>query len=630
MFGFNGSTIQGFVRDPEVLKTLIEEHKYNVSDSLQVEPTEADRLMKMGKGPATEKIAPTVTDQKLLTKLSRDNRKGVRSAVLKNPNLTQEQISEVARRSFKHDKDYSVVAKAAKLLTPENLLSLVKDEVQVGSYFVRRAGHSTMTLSHLPFEEVYGSSAHFRGAVYLELLKPLREGGVDYLKQLHDAGIEDYAVHRDRIGMWYEKGMTAWMVPEMKPELAYVWLANILSRDLPLSADDIRAARPVIESVTEEIQIGSYRNTLTAKHDPEVYRNLMDMGGVWVQFVRQSVHAPADLCAQFAEEMPDDAITNYPIPEVPVEVCTWDVSPEALESLNDAETPWIGFEEANVLVDRLLQMALRDGLSNLKRGVRQLNKHIKTTHQVRQIVFAVHPNERHKLSYKAIFLARGRSSYDPQGQTAALTKWAAGEFVDQPSVEKVTNMVAWTVALGFPLNTTTRPIADANRVSLFLGKPLQLLEEVQQTDPKVSYLVAQHYFGNDVSAWQMVADLDKDWDGSLIDLLETVCATCGLDLPTEVVDLADLEETSASDDSLESDDVSDESESNVHSPEVEELEEVPDTTEEVEVEEDKADESEVSDEPVETSEESGSPESETSAGEIIPLELTAPVQFSLF
>ena len=152
MFGFNGSTIQGVVRDPEVLKTLIEEHKYNVSDSLQVEPTEADRLMKMGKGPATEKIAPTVTDQKLLTKLSRDNRKGVRSAVLKNPNLTQEQISEVARRSFKHDKDYSVVAKAAKLLTPENLLSLVKDEVQVGSYFVRRAGHSTMTLSHLPFE----------------------------------------------------------------------------------------------------------------------------------------------------------------------------------------------------------------------------------------------------------------------------------------------------------------------------------------------------------------------------------------------------------------------------------------------------------------------------------------------
>lgn len=633
MYGYRSTKLQKFVKDPEVLATLIEAHKYKVGRGVELEPAEAERLIKVGKKDVAEGLAPVVTDPKLLTKLSRDNRKGVRTSLLKNPNLTTEQIVEVIRRSLKHDKDYEVVAPAAALLEVETLLNVLKEVTRTSIHYTRRT-NARFEVSGLEGLGSYRATTGLNEVRNI-LFAPLREGGIEYLRKLHAAGIEDYfrTTPRGEKFKWFDKGMLTWMAPEMRPELVDIWFETLLSSDISLTADDVRAAKNVISSLPQR-NLAKQAVSLHAKHEPEVYRLLMEMGGQWEQFVRMSRYAPDDLRTKFAAKIDDDEVLSYPAADVPRTAMAWDISPESHDELNDADINWLAPEIVNVLAERMLQIALSQSQVRTRRGTGRGSGMQAIEVKMTELVWSVHPDARKSLSFTALVLSafNDTNRYGSGHRWVSVFRaWASGEFEDKPSAEKVANALAWATALERSFSHPIRGIAEADRVSLFLGKPLTYMETLGINDSRVTYLVAQHYFGDDATAWQMAVDLEQDWDDGIIALAETVCATVGRDLPTEVVDLADKQDEA--EEPQEATDSSDELEEDAATlaeepAEVSEAEEPEESTTEVAPDAEPTPPASTTQEGSAPAEEEDTLESESE--DLIPLELTTAVQYNLF
>lgn len=124
--------LQQYIDNPDVLSAVIRSLDYTMvsRSELKVEPAQAADIIKQGKSPAAEAIAPVATDPKLVTRLANDARKGVRMAALKNPHLTQDDLEKLLKRSMK-DADHAVALPAAKRLESPRVLKIVSEHTDV-------------------------------------------------------------------------------------------------------------------------------------------------------------------------------------------------------------------------------------------------------------------------------------------------------------------------------------------------------------------------------------------------------------------------------------------------------------------------------------------------------------------
>lgn len=259
---------------------------------------------------------------------------------------------------------------------------------------------------------------------------------------------------------------------------------------------------------------------------------------------------------------------------------------------------------------------------------------------ITQFVRSVHPDRRKALSPEALTLTCLYNGRPGRNLGAApIRDWALGLQDDKPSSESVGSILTLAQKMDeltrSHVGTTTSvltQVAAARRVSYLLGEPLKVAGAAAMNVSEVVYLVFQHYFGNDPEAWVVALDLATNWEDSLEELALTAAAACGLDIPEEVIDLADLEAAAEDESAVDST----EEEPASEQPEEAETSADEESDPVEEPQEDSSDEEPAAEESAEDTEEGDATEDETSDEEvsdeedIVPLDITTPVAFTLF
>ena len=623
--------IQKYIQDPEVLAAVITAQEYHVAPELSVQPERTADIIKQGKSPAAESIAPVVTDSKLLTKLARDQRKGVRRQVIKNPLITQDDLELTLRRSLKNDADTEVAAPTVKLMDSDRALPILAEYST--TLYTHKFG-TTVAYSGLDLPRTYG----YGGCdVMPELCRRIPIEGVDYLKALHEAGIEDYIfrVRRyDTHDNWYTPGMLTWMAPEMRDELVPLFLAELVSGHAEVSIEDVHTVREVIErtenlTATDDVQ--SRSANVSPKLDDETLRAIYDLGPVWQKMLRRAPRLPEDLQEKFVLDLPFDELSSYAPQTPPAEFTDWkpEADPDSSESLPEYFN-WQAPGVVNIIADRWYDQMNAEA----DQAAGELGPYRWANTGLLQLVTSVHPARRRALSPQALLLAawQGSSRYLSHGISLGYTPlkdWLAGNLDDKPSAEKIAELAGFTRKVQGPsgVRNLMEAIATTRRVSYLLGDTLEAGEVGADAPPAVTYLVFQHYLGNDPEAWTVALDLAHDWSDGLEELAITASAATGLDIPEEVVDLPDLEaaEEAAQEDVSEEEPEAADNQDVDPAPEVEEpLENVEESSEPTEDHEDP------SEEESEGSEEGDDDTEEEPEDGFESLDITKPVMYTLF
>lgn len=619
-FGLRG--IQRHITDPSVLSAAIHADSFSVNTGVTVQPDQAEQIIKQGKSPAAEALAPVVTDEKLLMKLARDARKGVRLAVLGNPLLTQEHLDHIMVRSLKKDSDYEVSAPASRKMDPEHLLSVLKD------YTGCKSNHSDGQIIYydglMSSGSSYGSGTNSLAEIVYSVCSHLKEGGVEYLRRLHEIGFQDYVFHTTKsvsghYDRWYEPGMLSWMVPEMKKDLVPLLLDGLLREFNVVNLEDIKAVASVLNDtsvLSHEREIRYVRIQMSPKIDDETLRAIYDLGPYWRRLLQAAPRLPEDLQLKFVSELPTEQLETYRAELPPKAFHSWkvadDVHVEDYPELEDYN--WQSPDVVNIIGDRWTERFLQRALSGAQANAADSRS---VGQRLVELTTAVHPDERHRLSPKVLFLQSvAMPSYRHGGLVSQfgdipLRDWLQGLLSDQPTNEKVADLVRLAASMG-NVASLIETVASFRRVSLLLGEPLKVAGADALRSPAAAYLVFQHYLGNDPEAWTVALDLSNDWDEGLEDLATTTCAAVGAEFPTEIVDLADLEAEQEGTEDIESED-------EVEEP-AEEVDETP------EMEDEPADDGDT------TSDEDASDDAdeETTEEDISSLDITTPVMCTLF
>lgn len=646
-------SLQTLIEDPDVLAAVISTADSRVTDGIKVQPSQAEHIIKQGKSPAAEAIAPVVTDEKLLAKMSRDNRKGVRAAFLRNPLITQAHLEEVLRRSLKHDADAEVALPAAKKMEDDLLLSVLKDHVQTtGERFL----DTTVYLGGVKDPSTPSTYRTQGGSLSYELCRRLPIGGVEYLRKLHELDFQAYVTQVTRPGNyynpapeqpWYEAGMLTWMVPEMNEDHVPLLLAKLLEADQYVSLEDVQVAAEVIERVGSDMfPHAEPTRRLTAKLDDDTLRLLYNLGTYWRKVIRRAVRMPEDLQLKYVSESTDAELLQFTPPQPDQYHMSWNpkVPEDAKISGPDGCDNWQSPEAVNIIAERWvgqLKKAVRDGQQ--MRGTPQSV----FTHLM-QFVQSVRPESRSKLSPEVLMLAGwgnasryGNLPYDLTGTIGSegFVAWVQGDLDDKPTQERIVELFELAQLVGGGqghqsqyLIWVLRAVCNARRVSYLLGKPLEVAGNDALRVTEAVYMVFHHYLGNDPEAWAVAVDLATDWDDSLEDLALTAAAATGVETPDEVVDLADLEATEEdkSDEAEAAEDAPEEPENTEEPAEGESTEEASEPAEEPQAPVEEPAEAESAEDPVEdgTEAEDDSPEEEEE--DVKSLDVTTPVMYTLF
>ena len=623
--------LQEQISDPDVLAVVVESNGYEVSSKLKTTPTDTTRIMKHGKVAAAASLAACTSDQNLLDKLCRDNRLGVRESLLQNPNLTQDHIEEVARRSLKRDKHYDVFAAAADRLDTDRLLPLVQ------SLIVRKiATQRNIRGVEINSQEVTGLDGTVNGVQSLHdvLLGRLHSGGPTYLKKLLSIGYEDfvdggrvpYSQDHSRVD-WHSPGMLEWMAPAIRPELVSMVLYTLLQQGCQLSPAEVDAASTAMRALPEVPQLpATFVHTQTPQ-ELDTHKGLIALGHGWEQYAYRNAYAPNSIRMEAMQLADDEDLGILPVPYWGnADHYAWNPSPEALAAVEDQypEFEWFSADLANYIAERLAQSPMFDERPGSGYQHPVLNR-------LDQVLYHVHPEDRHNITIEALALCEcaGAPSVGPrQGHRwgQALSDWVAGKLPDKPTADKVGHVLAiLRRARSGSERAFFEKVLEARRISLILGRPQQEIYGGGGEYAMATYMVFQAYFGDNVEAWQTGLQLHTDWDESLVELAETTCAIVGLDLPTEFDDLADLEAATIQDEDKPADDEdSPESEDIVQDESEQEPADAEDaSTSEETVEPD-------SEEPDDTDVDTTSDEENDTEEALAPLDITDSVQFSLF
>lgn len=625
------TALQTHVTDPQVLAALITASDFATHHRLKVQPDQAAHLIKQGKGPAAESIAPVVTDEKLLTRLARDSRKGVRSAVLQNPNLTQDQLELTLRKALKTDADYEVAAPAAKLLEDDRLLPIIGEYIEPMNDLSGRVFKEA-----IPFS---GFSGGAKATYYApqdlndligEIVRRIAVGGVEYLKKLHRIKFYDYAVHTNRRRAsdvsWYEPGMLTWMAPEMEDTHVAIFLDTLLRNGQVLSDEDMEVAAGIIRGIDPSRFAVSctsavYRGSLMGQKDT-VLRQLYDLGPYWQGIVANSRRLPEDLQLAYAEKLTTEQLLKFKDPNPPREADLWTVT---AEDLKDSDGPdscdnWQSPDVVNIIAERfsahLIKLAEEDN-----RGLRHTVQD--AANRVLNFAASVHPDRRAALNPLTLLMASwGRGALNRRGirgfGSDPLRAWVRGELEHQPSASDVRTLLGFTQGVRFEgVSDFLDATADGDRVSLLLEAAEWMTTGNALSAPKATHLILQHYFGSNVDAWTVAVDLMASWDGSLEELAVTACAASGAEIPTEVVDQADLHTAEDQEDS-------EPAPADTEEPSPAADEESPDSA--------PAEDGDSPDEGVTEDADTGAEDTspDTEEEDIKPLDVTTPVAFTLF
>lgn len=635
MYLDNRELLQEQITNPDVLAAVIEHHNYAVSPNLKVTPNDVARIMKLGKVEAVAALAACTSDQNLLDKLCRDNRRTVREYILQNPNLTQDHIEEVAQRSLKRDKHYVTFATAANLLETDRLLPLVQSLI-VRKIVRRIATQRNIRGEETNSQEVTGLDGTVNGVQSLHdvLLGRLHSGGPTYLQKLLSIGYEDF-VDGGRVpysqghgrAFWHSPGMLEWMAPAIRPELVSMVLYTLLQQGCRLSPAEVDAASTAMRALPEVPQLPATLVYTQTPQELDTLKGLIALGHGWEQYAYRNAYAPNSIRMEAMQLADDEDLGILPVPYwVNADHHAWNPNPEALAAVEDKhpEFEWFSADLANYIAERLAQSPMfdeRPGSGYQHPVLKRLD----------QVLYHVHPEDRHNITIEALALCEcaGAPSVSPrQGRRwgQALSDWVAGKLPDKPTADKVGHVLAVLRRIYSGSESSFfKKVLDARRISLILGRPQQEIHGGGGEHAEAVYLVFQAYFGDNVEAWQTGLQLHADWEESLVELAETTCAIVGLDIPTEFVDLPDLEAASNQDDATDADDEdSPESEDIVQAePEQEpaDEEDAPASEETVEPDTEEPDDTDVAT----TSDEENDPEEA-----LAPLDITDVVQFSLF
>lgn len=651
------SSVQRHITDPSVLAAVIAAEDYRVERGIQVQPDQAAHIIKQGKSPAAEAIAPVVTDAKLLTKLARDSRKGVRASALKNPNITQDDLELLLRRSLKNDSDLEVAVPAVRLMNTNTLLGVLSEHMgarstQVYGQPVDYSGLRTPGGTSYGRQDTSGASD-----IVYELCRRITDGGVEYLRKLHEIGFQDYAFNTDAMFhegehiRWFQPGMLTWMVPEMSQDLVPLFLSRLLQSRNILSLEDVHAAEDAIrESRTTSLMNQCDPNhgsratsgAVSSKLDDDTLRAVYSLGPYWQRVLRSAPRLPEDLQLKFVSELSAEELAMYKPADVPEAFLPWEPTNDA-DASDVPDYNWQSPDAVNIIAERWG----RHLLSEAVRTSSEVQPYEYGAVNVAGFVQAVHPDRRKALSPMALMLASWNTSnagFRDTGYggfrrgelgTTPIRDWLQGNLDDKPTPEMITELVEFTqktrgdrLAAAF-----LEIVSSARRVSLLLGGALDKANMEPSSGSGVTYLVFQHFFGNNPEGWTVALELGQDWTDSLEELAVTTCAAAGIELPDEVLDLADLDQPAGE---------SDEDISEGVDPEQSD-ENVPDDadTDEAEVsdpapaESSTDDTTEAPDEATEVpedaeAEDSDADDEEVNVEDITSLDITTPVMYTLF
>lgn len=644
-------TLQTLIEDPDVLAAVIGTGDSRVADGIKVQPSQAEHIIKQGKGPAAEAIAPVVTDEKLLTKMSRDNRKGVRTSFLRNPLITQAHLEEILRRSLKHDADAEVALPAAKKLEDDLLLSVLKEHVHTrGERFLDTAVY-VGSVQDPSTPSTYRSN---QGTLSYELCRRLTAGGLEYLRKLHELDFQAYVMQVTRPcnyynpsteKPWYEAGMLTWMVPEMDENHVPLLLARLLDADQYVSLEDVQVAAEVIERTgSNAFQHFEPHGRLTTRLDDETLRLLYNLGPYWRKVIRRAIRMPEDLQLKYVSESTNAELLQFTPPQPDQYHMQWEPSvPDDVEIAGpDGCDNWQSPEAVNIIAKRWVGQLKKDGVGGQNRGGPQSV----FTHLM-QFVQSVRPESRSRLSPEVLMLAGwgnasryGNLPYNSTGTIGSdgFVAWIRGDLDEKPTQERIVELFELAQLVGGSVGQQSqyliwalRAVSTARRVSYLLGKTLEIVGNDALRVNEAVYMVFRHYLGNDPEAWAVAVDLATDWDDSLEDLALTAAAAIGVETPDEVVDLADLEapeEVESDEDAAAEEDS--EPETTEEPDEGDTTPEASEPAEEPQAPAEEPDETEPAEDMVEdgTEAEDDSPEEEEE--DVKSLDVTTPVMYTLF
>ena len=528
---FNNLRFQTLITNPDLLAEVIERDGFEVSDNLQTMPSNPERIAKHGKVKACSALAKTTSDLKLLDKLSRDDRRKVRTSLLTNPHIQQHHIEEVARRSLKRDKELGLFTTAAHLLETDRLLPLVQG-------IIRTQGLPQWNNRRFPMKDARWSGLSLSDpsarALRYELNSRIPTEGADYVQKLLDIGYEDFlfgfqagSIMAGKDMAWFSTGMMEWIIPLIRPQLVPVFLQTALYSGVSLSLADFEAAANVILADPAGFpDVHEFRCESQTQHAPGVLEGLDELGRGWERYAQCNVYASKKIRMELLNTAWLDELSQLPAPVLPEEwYYEWKLNAEQISYLEtqNPEFPWVPAEVVNAFAKKCHNNGWY-GRSPDIRINQSLNRLV-------ELVQCVHPDQRRHLTATTMVIYECHRSRTASPWIEYFTDWAKGALEEQPTPEMVSRLLRFAAGFGKE-ESVFSAILKAHRVDLIPDDIHEIIHGGGIEFEEAVYLVFTKYFGTNTTAWQTGLELRADWDGTLVELAETTCAVEGL-VPTE-------------------------------------------------------------------------------------------------
>lgn len=475
------ANVASYVRSPEVATAITRFADQLPLKGYLVEPADALGIAKTFKAPGAAAVARVATSAPVLDKLVRDARKGVREALVHNPNLLPDQLEELLLKSLQKDGDGTVITPVAKMLTHERFLAVLE----------RGASQS----------RVFGDSVadairhHLKagGAEFYEAAT--RVTGVD---PLHDS--RQLPAASDPSSDWWEPGMLARLRPQLSATQAGRLLDDLLYRGYVVDTADVEA----VPAQPTRMRPDRWPMLADELETPEFAAALGKLGTDWATKLKNSVTSKSQIRARQRRYYPQPrAVAVHDI-----DMGSWTVT----------------------VVNKLAEGFWKDGLRGLGSGT-LAEKHTKET-AAATLVQANALASKHgfqRYSHRALaFMFPFVATDSPVIE--AIGAWANGRLKSQPTPEKIDEMYE---IVGPDLSTKlSEVLVEAGCLHMIPGDRLQDIDADRVLrSPALTAAVFTHFLGDATDTWTTALELSLDWDGSMGELIETAAAASDYEMP---------------------------------------------------------------------------------------------------
>lgn len=497
----NLAGIAAYVDEPDVVQALVDSYKYAMSSGLKVAPTNYEHILKKGSADDASKVARVLDDVDRLKLLAeKERRKSVREAILRNPLVTEEIRYIMADRSVTVDKGHGsdIQESAMRTLSPEMLLRLHEK-------------HRRPSGRHNDGYEVYVPTIDAEA-----LPRAIPKGGPDFVSKLTELGLATCLLNVNSASEWYKPGLFAEIVGSLPQEIAFELfhrLYRLYGAGVGINADDVKAASG-LHDVVACTSRGAFR-VMRNSHplDPDAARELLKLS---------EKHTIFRSYLERENTLPTDVLTNL----------VGRADSDHLETmLQSVSTGWT----AELVNEVAYRMDVAQPASMF----------------LPLLVTTKLPYEEYKkLSARAVFLceqSRAYNRYRPMHYRLQLANaernpmhdWFTGVIGAEKDVEEIRSLMArcLNVTDGSPIGSPTGainaligevPNLEDDRLLVTI---METAGSIGFTDTAAIASTFKFYFGNDGEAWALAVDTGREWDSSVSELCETVCALQGLDVP---------------------------------------------------------------------------------------------------